>query len=810
MSLTILSSRGKFATKQFTRSSDGKINNRTYDKEIYFAVESIPINGVHETARELERAAGNPFGFVIRGEPLPNINRARCRRLLHPDKKSGDPAAFREEPRHHFIVDVDHILCPASVDPRGDPEGAVEYVIGLLPPELYDATCWWQMSSSQSVFDDVTLSVHLWFWSERALASDELKRWGTEVNRLAGYKLIDTSLYNAVQPHYIAAPIFTGLPDPLPRRTGLRQGLDDDVSLLIPPPDPKQPDQPCEGGWQPGKGTDAYIAAIGGAEGFREPIKHAIASFVAINGSKADATALKAAIRAAVLRADASGRDKETIERYADDEHLDAIIEWARAQQGDRPGVKERRRAEGDIIDRFNAQYAVINEAGQAVVYEQKTDPVMERKVLYRIKFADLKKFYQNDPVTVLIQGKEITRSSAEWWLDSPRRRQYLGGVVFDPSGAVREGCWNLWSGFGIEPMKGNWRLMHDHIDQVICSGVVDHRDYLLNTIARMVQQPQRRAEVAVVLRGGEGSGKGVVCVSLRRLWGQHGLHIGEAKLLVGNFNAHLRDCVYLFADEAFFAGDRQHEGVLKALITEPTIAVEGKYQNAVTTPNLLHIWMSSNREWVVPASHDARRYFMPNVSDHRVGDREYFTKLWAETEAGGTAALLYDMLRWDIRGFEHRAIPQTTALADQKRLSLDTLDAWWLAVLDRGFVWQSRHGLEVFLKWTAFVTTDLLYASYRQWHQGQGGWLAPREQLGMRMARLYTPSRPRGMFIIGEAQTMGKDYGLEEKELSGIIEKEHPTGYRVGDLEKARKLFADQHGLDSRRWPEVDADKQG
>ena len=32
-------------------------------------------------------------------------------------------------------------------------------------------------------------------------------------------------------------------------------------------------------------------------------------------------------------------------------------------------------------------------------------------------------------------------------------------------------------------------------------------------------------------------------------------------------FWPHLRDAVFVFADEAFFAGDKAHEGVLKALV---------------------------------------------------------------------------------------------------------------------------------------------------------------------------------------------------------------------------------------------------
>ena len=135
-------------------------------------------------------------------------------------------------------------------------------------------------------------------------------------------------------------------------------------------------------------------------------------------------------------------------------------------------------------------------------------------------------------------------------------------------------------------------------------------------------------------------------------------MHISNAKHLVGNFNAHLRDCVMLFADEAFFAGDRSHEGVLKALITEPTLPIEGKYQNLVEVINMLHIFMSSNAEWVVPAAIDERRFCVTDVADNRIGDRTYFAAITAQMENGGLAALVYDMLRRDITGFEVRDVP--------------------------------------------------------------------------------------------------------------------------------------------------------
>jgi hypothetical protein len=344
------------------------------------------------------------------------------------------------------------------------------------------------------------------------------------------------------------------------------------------------------------------------------------------------------------------------------------------------------------------------------MVYERVKDPILDRFVIVRITFEDLRKLYMNKTLALGFGNRTITKPWADWWLGHDDRRQYLGGVVFDPTGKAPDDCWNLWSGFAVEPAAGDWSVMKQHIEQVLCCGNTEHSQYLLNWLARMYQRPNEAGEVAVVLRGLKGSGKGMLCNWNVRAWGQHGLRIGRAAHLTGNFNDHLRDCVMLFADEAFFAGNKEHEGVLKGLITDPTIAVEGKYKAVVSVWNMLHIMMASNNDWVVPASHDERRYFVLDVSDNRIGDRQYFKELDEQMTNGGLAAMIHELLNRDISDFEVRDIPQTEALAEQKTLSLDSLDKWWLAVLERGFVWESRYGVPEFLTWRPFVSTLLLH----------------------------------------------------------------------------------------------------
>ena len=234
-----------------------------------------------------------------------------------------------------------------------------------------------------------------------------------------------------------------------------------------------------------------------------------------------------------------------------------------------------------ELIDYLNSRFAVVNEAGKMLVYESVMDPILQRHVLVRIKFDDFKKMFLNrmHSETRTVNGKPVTQTQtwANWWLPHRHRRQYLGGVVFDPTNRAPPNCWNLWTGFKVEPRKGDWHLMREHVEQVICGGEPVDSDYLLDACARMFQFPDLPGEVATTLCGQKGCGKGIFLNYLCDAWGAHGIHISNPAHLVGNFNAHLRDCVMLFADEAFLAGDRRHEGVLKALITEPKSADRGQ-----------------------------------------------------------------------------------------------------------------------------------------------------------------------------------------------------------------------------------------
>jgi Family of unknown function (DUF5906) len=272
---------------------------------------------------------------------------------------------------------------------------------------------------------------------------------------------------------------------------------------------------------------------------------------------------------------------------------------------------------------------------------------------------------------------------------------QRYTGTVLSADGRDVGQRLNLWKGWAISPRKGDWSKIKEHMKVVIANSDEEFFDYLLKWCAWMVQNPGKQAEVAIVLRGGKGAGKGLFVQVLRCFFklAQY-KHIRDRKHLVGAFNSHLASCSLLFADEAYWPGQKDAEGALKGLITERDIPIEPKGVDVFMVPNALHIIIAGNDEWIVPASDDERRYAVQDVSPEKVGDSEYFARFVHEMEYGedvpfpapdnlaktyaGAAAMLHDLMAMDLKGWHPRDdVPQTEALDRQKALTRHGMDAF-------------------------------------------------------------------------------------------------------------------------------------
>ena len=333
-------------------------------------------------------------------------------------------------------------------------------------------------------------------------------------------------------------------------------------------------------------------------------------------------------------------------------------------------------------VAKLNESHFVSRESGKTIVFREVSEPGTRAIRLQRLTPNDVTEFYRNQSIPT--QKKPVGLGT--YWLGHRDRRQYTD-VIFSPNVDIL-GTYNLWRGFAVEPAAGSWPLMKNHILEVLCGGDSQQYAYVIGWMAYAVQRPEHPAEVALVMRGLQGTGKGVVARAFGKLFGQHFLQISQSRHLTGHFNSHLMDCVVLFADEAFWAGDKQGEGALKALITEPRLVIEPKGVNAYSVKNRLHIMIASNNDWVVPAGNRERRYCVLDVSDAHIQDLPYFAALNTETEDGGLAAMLYDLMEYDLSVFDVREPPYTDGLRTQMLQTLTPQQQWWLEELQSGEIW--------------------------------------------------------------------------------------------------------------------------
>jgi hypothetical protein len=294
-------------------------------------------------------------------------------------------------------------------------------------------------------------------------------------------------------------------------------------------------------------------------------------------------------------------------------------------------------------LDELNARHTVLeNLGGKCVVMEFVSSEIHQGLLIPSYQSVDtIKNRYSNR----LVYSDGKPHRLGDYWLKYAGRTQYHSLALVPNGPEVLSGnVLNLWKGFGIKPAPGDWSLMQDHVLQVLANGDADVSHYILNWSAWCVQNPDKPAEVALVMRGEEGLGKGIFFRSLGECFGSHYLHVTSQKHVSGQFNSHLQGCIFLFADEAFAVRDKNAESILKALITEPVLMIEPKGINPFQSKNLIKIGMASNARWVVPVSHSARRYMMLDVVVRR--DEAYFRALYEQMKNGGREAMLYDLLQ--------------------------------------------------------------------------------------------------------------------------------------------------------------------
>jgi energy-coupling factor transporter ATP-binding protein EcfA2 len=222
-----------------------------------------------------------------------------------------------------------------------------------------------------------------------------------------------------------------------------------------------------------------------------------------------------------------------------------------------------------------------------------------------------------------------LNKSPLTLWNNWEHKPRYEG-ITYRPNAKCSDGYINMWSGFAVAPNaspEGPVFLLR-HIREVICSDNDEHYEYVLNCLAHLIQRPEIKLGVILVLYGRKGTGKSTLADALRKIFGKHAIEVVNSRHFTGNFNTHNRYKNLIILNEAFWGGDKQAEGIMKAATTECSTIWEGKGENCVEGVNYWNMIITSDNPFCAPITQDNRRFFVLELSAQRRGDFDYFRQL--------------------------------------------------------------------------------------------------------------------------------------------------------------------------------------
>jgi hypothetical protein len=434
----------------------------------------------------------------------------------------------------------------------------------------------------------------------------------------------------------------------------------------------------------------------------------------------------------------------------------------------------------GFSVDDLNCEFAFVVMGSKAVVFWEQPNSVIEDQK--RMLSLDAFNAWFENKFTERVDrsGKIVAVTWANAWRKSPQRRSYRGIEFFPDSNAApgTPGYLNLWTGFAIKPAKvpdaKRYKTFRDHLLTNVCSGDTKLFAWVFGFFAHMVQRPRERIGVALVLRGGMGTGKTKVGEVIGRIFPRHYCLVDDPRYVTGQFNAHMATCLLLQADEAVWAGDRAAAGRLKGLITSPSQPIEAKGVDPIWLSNYVRLIFTSNEDWVVPAGKDERRFAVLDVDPRCAQNHDYFREMDAELQNGGIEHLLADLLAFDLASVDLRKVPRTDALLEQKIRTLDSVESWWFGRLRSGTSTRRAGG------WEREVACTSLFSDY----------IATAEQIGVHRKQEET--------VFGMKMAKLLPGGVDRRKRNVQVEDEHGVGgafkrvwcYMLPSLAEARAHF--------------------
>jgi hypothetical protein len=205
-----------------------------------------------------------------------------------------------------------------------------------------------------------------------------------------------------------------------------------------------------------------------------------------------------------------------------------------------------------------------------------------------------------------------------------------------------------------------------DHVERLYPEPL--EHNYFFDCCAHMLQRPEEKANVAMVLAGKQGVGKDMMLLPVKAAIGAHNVEDISPDEFVSPYNSYCQ-CIMLVINEMRPSKEDYHassiyEKIKRFSVTPPDrIAISEKYMRMRYSVNVMRMFVTTNSpKQMYIAPNDRRMMILNSPLLTGWATNDYFSDLATWLHAGGFAAVANWLRLRDISAFRPKAPPPRTA----------------------------------------------------------------------------------------------------------------------------------------------------
>ena len=282
--------------------------------------------------------------------------------------------------------------------------------------------------------------------------------------------------------------------------------------------------------------------------------------------------------------------------------------------------------------------------------------------------------------------GKVMTSSAFDVYNASTNNAMfYKSSICFY---STNEDDFSYFQGYKYEPKRDDKLIekFNAHIKNIICSNDEALYNYVQSWFATIIQNPLAMTEIALVIKGSEGTGKNTMTnVWSELLKGYANGNVTDIDSIIGKYNSAVENKKLLVINEMDSAemSPKSIFNRLKKLITEDVIDIHSKFVN--TRPDVrsvANVMILSNEFNPVNISTTDRRYCIITPSEAKAQNKQYFNEVYADMKESRTSpyrkdfmeAIMYYYMNYKVN-IDITEIPETRERAIAKEANKSAIE---------------------------------------------------------------------------------------------------------------------------------------